>query len=98
MTKELTALNEGFVLHTSTETNVFPLNGLLKWACLAVNTVINDFHPCTIDLPGKVPFKANEADLAVLKIPYPVESRNNLSTASAPKLTVKLLHWEKVHQ
>lgn len=68
MTKELTALNEGFVLHTNTETNVFSLNVLLKWACLAMNTVINDLHPCTIDLPGKVPLKANEADLAVLKI------------------------------
>ena len=68
MTIELTALNEGFVLHTNTETNVFPSHVLLKWACLAVNTIINDLHPCTIDLPAKVRFKANEADLAVLKI------------------------------
>lgn len=68
MTKELTALSEGFVLHTDTETNVFPSSVLLKWACLAMNTIINDLHPCTTDLPRKVPFKANEVDLAVLKI------------------------------
>lgn len=47
MTKELTELNEGFVLRTNTETNVFPLNVLLKWACLAMSTVVNDLHPCT---------------------------------------------------
>ncbi|XP_009694665.1 PREDICTED: gamma-aminobutyric acid receptor subunit beta-2 [Cariama cristata] len=70
MTKEFTALIEGFVLCTNTETNVFPSDVLLKWACLATSTVINDLHPRTIDLPGKVPFKANEADLAVLKDGY----------------------------
>lgn len=56
------------MLHKNTETNVFTSNVLLKWPCLTVNTIVNDLHPCIIDLPGKVPLKANEADLEVFKI------------------------------
>ena len=67
MTKELTALKERCVLHTNTATNVFGLTVVLEWACLVGNAGIDGLHPRAIGLPGRAPFKADEADLAVLK-------------------------------
>lgn len=53
MTKDLTAPNEGFVLHTNTERNVFLSDVLLKWACLAMNIVTIGLHPSTWNILEK---------------------------------------------